>query len=678
MHHSTKVVNMAGDGGTISYDVFISTEPAPKGICSSYDGDVHVWLSDTPAQHTISIFIQPRWIVWNPSSALRVRLADAFVYPTPCKSTGMKYVGSETEFLRESKGVPKDAITLAYLIAIDAGVKGTGGSTDYLWNQANASRQCSSDLGGSKSIPSVSRSNTALDKGKGREIEFGMAGIKPHVTMEEGDVSMEHDHENLRGKSVYLFDYCHLLAHLRLSSDPAASTLDWSAHGIATVTSWTCKKDAVAMAFMASSWKVSEVNHHYQMLVELGSHGKPLRELHRDIRQALAQGTAVLVHGWRPQQAMEFSLEDIREYRPLLSQMIKWQDASEWVKLFKMPPSARSYVNQIVEGSLHQFMLALVDQKSCWNCLDLPSLIPEIPPFLRGILDDRMAMMTTRTEAYVTAKGEATKGDCSGLNGLQLMHFDAWRSCAWDIMTHGGFLTYPHHDATGFLTYSYIQTGAKLWAYIHLDDVDEFDSDDVAAKWNAYYKHPMATETYNKNVVVGTVLLEKGAVLIQPPGVNHMVYTPVPTVMSGHFLTYETMHLTEMALTLDFGLGKEDIQHATNALHPGTLRKVYRMAIALPKLVLEQPLFHERCIIALGSIVSTDPLSFGVDEYEEGVHLKAKDALSAELAGECAQALDIMGGVMRKWNVANPWKEMRKGLWRDPGPLKDISFLGFL
>jgi hypothetical protein len=58
-------------------------------------------------------------------------------------------------------------------------------------------------------------------------------------------------------------------------------------------------------------------------------------------------------------------------------------DASERAKLFKMPPSARSYVNQIVEGSLHQFVLASVDQKSCWNCLDLPSLIPEIPPFLR-------------------------------------------------------------------------------------------------------------------------------------------------------------------------------------------------------------------------------------------------------------------------------------------------------
>ncbi|KAI6117769.1 hypothetical protein EV401DRAFT_2072319 [Pisolithus croceorrhizus] len=651
MHHSTKVVNMAGDSGTISYNVFISTEPAPEGICSSYDGDVHIWLSDTPAQHMISIFVQSKWVVWNPSRALRVRLADAFVYPTPCKFTGMKYVASETEFLQESKGVPKDAITLAYLIAIDAGVKGTGGSTDYL-------------------IPPVSRSNTALDKGKGREVDFEMAGIEPHFTVEEGDCA-ETD--------LDIADYRRLLAHPQISSNPAASTLDWSAHGISTVTQWTCKKDAVATAFMANSRKASEVNHHYRMLVELGSHGKPLRELHRDIRQALAQGTAVLVHGWGPEQAMKFGLEDIREYRPPLSQTIKWQDASEQAKLFKMPPSARSYVNQIIEGSLHRFVLASVDPKSCWNCLDLPSLIPDIPPFLRGILDDRMAMMTTGTEAYVTAKGQATKGDCSGLNGLQLMHFDAWRSCAWDVMTHGGFLTYPHHDATGFLTYSYIRTGAKLWAYIHLDDVNEFDSNDVAAKWNAYYKHPMATETYDKNVVVGTVLLEKGAVLIQPPGVNHMVYTPVPTVMSGgHFLTYETMHLTEMALTLDFGLGKEDIQHATNALHPGTLRKVYRMVIALPTLVLEQPLFHERCIIALASIVSTDPLSFGVDKYEEGVHLKAKDVLSAELAGERARALHIMGAVLVKWNITDPWNEMRKGLWRDPGPLKDISFLGLL
>lgn len=670
MHHFAKVTDPAGDGSTVSYDIIISTGPAPAGVRSSYDGDVHVWLSDTPSRHTISIYIESRWIVWEPTRALRVKLSGTDVYPAPCKFWGLRYVASETAFFQASEGAPKDISALVYLIAKDAGLKRTGGSTGYIRNKAHTSRRRSGDTQGSTSFPSISGSYTELDKGKGREMDFGMASPEPHLTMEEGDVSMEDDRRDFR-------DSRRLLAHPRISSNPAAVTLDWSAHGIATVMPWTCKKDAVATAFMAGSRKASEVNHHYQMLLELESRGEPLRKLHLEIRQALAQGTAVLVHGWEPQQATEFSLEDIGTYRPPLSQTIKWQDAKERAKLLKMPPSARSYAKQIVEGSLGQFVLAAADPERCLNCLDLPSLIPDIPPFLRGILDDRMALMASGTEAYITGKGEATKGDCSGLNGLQLMHFDAWRSCAWDVITHGGFLTYPHHDATGFLTYSYVQAGAKIWAYIHLDKVDELNSHDVATKWNAYYKHPMATETYDKNVIIGTVLLEKGAVLIQPPGVNHMVYTPVPTVMSGgHFLTYEAMHLTEMALTLDFGLGNEDMQHATNALHPGTLRKVYRMAIALPTLVLERPLFPKRSIIALASIVSTDPRSFSVDKYDEGVRLKVKDALVVEIAGERARALYVMDGVMRRWNITDPWKEMRKGLWRDPGPLQDLAFLG--
>lgn len=64
-----------------------------------------------------------------------------------------------------------------------------------------------------------------------------------------------------------------------------------------------------------------------------------------------------------------------------------------------------------------------------------------------------------------------------------------------------------------------------------------------------------------------------------------MVYTPMPTVMSGgHFLCYDTMHLTEFSLTFDLGLDQKGEQRlqGSNALHPGVLRKVYRMALALP------------------------------------------------------------------------------------------------
>ncbi|KIK80752.1 hypothetical protein PAXRUDRAFT_157858 [Paxillus rubicundulus Ve08.2h10] len=168
------------------------------------------------------------------------------------------------------------------------------------------------------------------------------------------------------------------------------------------------------------------------------------------------------------------------------------------------------------------------------------------------------------------------------------MHFDTWCSSSWDIFTHAGFLTYPHHNASRLATYSYICSGAKIWAYMHLDKVDEHDQKDIFAKWFNYYHDTMVTETYDQNVKVGTVFLEKGAVLIQPPGANHMVYTPVHSIMSGgHFLCYDSMHITEMSLSFNFGLdnNNETRHHASNSIHPGMLRKVYCMAIALPHLV---------------------------------------------------------------------------------------------
>lgn len=93
------------------------------------------------------------------------------------------------------------------------------------------------------------------------------------------------------------------------------------------------------------------------------------------------------------------------------------------------------------------------------------------------------------------------------------MHFDTWRSTSWDIFTHAGFLTYPHHDGNGLLTYSYVRTGAKLWGYLHLDKVNEDNRTDVHVKWGEYYKEIMASETYMKNVKIGTLLLECGGVL---------------------------------------------------------------------------------------------------------------------------------------------------------------------
>jgi hypothetical protein len=68
-----------------------------------------------------------------------------------------------------------------------------------------------------------------------------------------------------------------------------------------------------------------------------------------------------------------------------------------------------------------------------------------------------------------------------------------------------------------------------------------------------------------------------------------MVYTPVKgTTMGGHFYTYDTMHLTELAYSFDNSHapdGTKRVDYATNADHPSSARFLARMTLALPFLV---------------------------------------------------------------------------------------------
>lgn len=63
-----------------------------------------------------------------------------------------------------------------------------------------------------------------------------------------------------------------------------------------------------------------------------------------------------------------------------------------------------------------------------------------------------------------------------------------------------------------------------------------------------------------------------------PPHVAHAVYTPVHTFATGgHFLTYDTLHLTEQARTIDIESGEV----ATNTTHDSIDWVLCRMCIAL-------------------------------------------------------------------------------------------------
>ena len=67
----------------------------------------------------------------------------------------------------------------------------------------------------------------------------------------------------------------------------------------------------------------------------------------------------------------------------------------------------------------------------------------------------------------------------------------------------------------------------------------------------------------------------------------HMVYTPVKGMTSGgHFLLYDSLHLTELTRANDRSTQPEEkferAELATNADHHATGRQILRMALALP------------------------------------------------------------------------------------------------
>jgi hypothetical protein len=72
----------------------------------------------------------------------------------------------------------------------------------------------------------------------------------------------------------------------------------------------------------------------------------------------------------------------------------------------------------------------------------------------------------------------------------------------------------------------------------------------------------------------------------------HMVYTPIKgSTAGGHFYSYETMHLTELASHFDGGKDADGVPRAsfaTNTDHPDLQRFAARMILALPCMVKER------------------------------------------------------------------------------------------
>ena len=71
-----------------------------------------------------------------------------------------------------------------------------------------------------------------------------------------------------------------------------------------------------------------------------------------------------------------------------------------------------------------------------------------------ALSDDRHSWQTTKDEGYAPNYREA---------GPHYVPFEAWRMLNWNLLTHRGYVTYPHHDAAGLCTFVGVRDGAKIW-----------------------------------------------------------------------------------------------------------------------------------------------------------------------------------------------------------------------
>ena len=95
--------------------------------------------------------------------------------------------------------------------------------------------------------------------------------------------------------------------------------------------------------------------------------------------------------------------------------------------------------------------------------------------------------------------------------GPRVMLFDAWRGQGWDLLSHGGFVTYPHHDASGLCTYVYPRSGCKIWGYF-LPSIDQ-PGQNREVLFKKFDKLPGIAEGDFKKEEMGTILLEEGEIL---------------------------------------------------------------------------------------------------------------------------------------------------------------------
>ncbi|GLB45388.1 hypothetical protein LshimejAT787_2200510 [Lyophyllum shimeji] len=249
---------------------------------------------------------------------------------------------------------------------------------------------------------------------------------------------------------------------------------------------------------------------------------------------------------------------------------------------------------------------------------------------------------------------------------------DTYRTRNWALIHHGGVHTMEHHDLEGQGTWMEAKVGQKHWGIVQPAGYTEARSRAVLNGLLEQFVRGVdegdtwQLEWERRGGKAYTIDCQPGDLVIMPPNAFHLVYTPVSSVaIGGHFLSYSTLHLTEVARAFDHHRARE----VTNENHLSVFVTLCGMVIGLfrePKTKL-----YTKCLKALCRMVIhyKDYIAdSGQGSLTKSIHQYMKNPICSLAAITAKVIVEGMG-----WDIGSEYLFSGSEGWMDPGEEVDYA-----
>lgn len=349
-----------------------------------------------------------------------------------------------------------------------------------------------------------------------------------------------------------------------------------------------------------------------QFVTHISNTDVPMFELHDIIADSLSQNKTVILRGvGHKGDEGELTLEFLDRHYAISPHRAVW--------IHDVMARSIDHTQVTKPGVLKSFFKSMKDPNAIQCILDIPLGQVSLPDCLRN-LDHGVVHGWSGTTYDVPITSN--------------VHPENFTVKGWGLVHHAGFLTYPHHDAEGSLTWLKMNIGVKFWVIFSPKDrhQDRKHLQEFAIRLGNFTEN---VDWIRANCDAEVITLLPGDMLIMPPWQVHAVYTPVASFATGgHFYHYGCMHLTELSRYVDVTVG--DCLTNQNLYH--ALETLRRMIIAIPRLSPRIKLFR-RSLLALCIMVTqgkayrakNGPTSAILDTETASISLAIAEAISRHL-----------------------------------------------